>query len=86
MLKINYNLIAWVEGAAIAAAVFLVASVGSFVDWRKEVEFVRKRTESNKKNVVSKLKIEFVTHAYSMLLMRLCNNFGVVSRFEKWKN
>ncbi len=53
--KINYKLLAWIEGAAIAIAVFLVASVGSFVDWRKEVEFVRKRTESNKKNVVSRV-------------------------------
>jgi hypothetical protein len=51
--EINYNYLAWVEGFAIAAAVFLVASVGSFVDYRKEVEFVKKRTESNKKNVVS---------------------------------
>jgi len=56
---------AWVEGFAIAAAVFLVASVGSFVDYRKEVEFVKKRTESNKKNVCRVLrngKIELVHH------------------------
>jgi len=47
---------AWIEGAAIACAVFLVASVGSFVDWRKELEFVRKRTEANKKNVCRVLR------------------------------
>jgi hypothetical protein len=28
---------AWIEGAAIMIAVLLVASVGSFVDWKKEV-------------------------------------------------
>lgn len=28
---------AWVEGFAIFVAVFIVASVGSFVDWKKEV-------------------------------------------------
>lgn len=28
---------AWIEGAAIMVAVMLVAGVGSFVDWRKEL-------------------------------------------------
>lgn len=28
---------AWIEGAAIMVAVLLVAGVGSFVDWKKEV-------------------------------------------------
>lgn len=28
---------AWIEGAAIMVAVIIVASVGSFVDWKKEV-------------------------------------------------
>lgn len=28
---------AWIEGAAIMIAVALVASVGSFVDWKKDV-------------------------------------------------
>jgi hypothetical protein len=32
--------LAWVEGTAILVAVFLVAGVGSFVDWRKEIAFV----------------------------------------------
>jgi hypothetical protein len=34
------TILAWIEGTAIALAVFIVASVGSFVDWRKEVEFI----------------------------------------------
>jgi amino acid permease len=34
-------------------AVFIVASVGSFVDWKKEVQFVKSRMKSNEKNVVS---------------------------------
>lgn len=34
---------AWIEGAAIMIAVFIVASVGSFVDWRKDVQFVKSR-------------------------------------------
>lgn len=42
---------AWIEGAAIMIAVFIVASVGSFVDWKKEVQFVKSRQKSNEKNV-----------------------------------
>jgi Ca2+ transporting ATPase len=42
---------AWIEGAAIMIAVFIVASVGSFVDWKKEVQFVKSRMKSNEKNV-----------------------------------
>jgi hypothetical protein len=34
---INFVTLAWIEGAAIMIAVLLVAGVGSFVDWKKEV-------------------------------------------------
>jgi hypothetical protein len=34
-------------------AVMLVAGVGSFVDWKKEVQFVKSRAKSEEKNVVS---------------------------------
>ena len=47
MNKINNFLwlrdVAWIEGAAIMIAVFIVASVGSFVDWPKDVQFVKSR-------------------------------------------
>ena len=46
-------LIAWIEGFAIMVAVVIVASVGSFVDWKKEVQFVKSRKKSDEKNVVS---------------------------------
>lgn len=42
---------AWIEGAAIMIAVVIVASVGSFVDWKKEVQFVTSRAKSDEKNV-----------------------------------
>jgi hypothetical protein len=51
--KINYNTVAWIEGTAIFIAVFLVATIGSFVDYRKEVQFVKSRAKSEEKNVVS---------------------------------
>ena len=35
-------------------AVLLVAGVGSFVDWRKEVAFVAVKLKQMEKNVVSK--------------------------------
>lgn len=38
-------------------AVATVATVGSFVDWRKEVQFVKSRAKSDEKNVVSKFFI-----------------------------
>ena len=53
--RINNNYVAWIEGAAIFVAVFLVASIGSFVDYKKEVQFVKSRLKSEEKNVVSKL-------------------------------
>ena len=34
-------------------AVCVVASVGSFVDWKKEVQFVVSRAKSDEKNIVS---------------------------------
>lgn len=50
---INFLTLAWIEGAAIMVAVLLVAGVGSFVDWRKELQFVSSRAKSEEKNVVS---------------------------------
>ena len=52
----NYNIftwLAWIEGTAILIAVALVASVGSFVDWRKEIAFVDVKVKQMEKNVVS---------------------------------
>jgi hypothetical protein len=43
-------LLAWIEGTAIFVAVFLVASIGSFVDYKKEVQFVKSRAKSDEKN------------------------------------
>jgi len=45
--------IAWIEGFAILVAVMCVATVGSFVDWKKEVQFVISRAKSDEKNIVS---------------------------------
>ena len=50
---INYNHLAWIEGTAIFVAVFLVATISSFVDYKKEVQFVKSRLKSEEKNVVS---------------------------------
>lgn len=47
---------AWIEGAAIMIAVMLVAGVGSFVDWKKEVQFVKSRAKSEEKNVCCVLR------------------------------
>lgn len=47
---------AWIEGFAIMVAVALVASVGSFVDWKKEVQFVKSRAKSDEKNVCRVLR------------------------------
>jgi hypothetical protein len=44
-------------------AVFIVASVGSFVDWKKEVQFVKSRMKSNEKNVVSKFSSALAFHS-----------------------
>jgi len=56
---------AWIEGAAIMIAVLLVAGVGSFVDWKKEVQFVKSRAKSEEKNVCTVLrngKAEIIHH------------------------
>ena len=47
---------AWIEGAAIMVAVLLVAGVGSLVDWKKEVQFVKSRAKSEEKNVCRVLR------------------------------
>ena len=44
--------LAWIEGFAILVAVMCVATVGSFVDWKKEVQFVISRAKSDEKNIV----------------------------------
>lgn len=36
-----FKLIAWIEGAAIFIAVFVVASVGSWNDYKKEEQFLK---------------------------------------------
>jgi hypothetical protein len=52
--KINNNFfVAWIEGFAIMVAVAVVATVGSLVDWKKEVQFVISRAKSDAKNIVS---------------------------------
>lgn len=56
---------AWIQGTAIGLAVFIVASVGSFVDWRKEIQFIKSRAATNAKNVCRVLRngvIEIVHH------------------------
>jgi magnesium-transporting ATPase (P-type) len=61
---------AWIEGFAIMVAVFLVASVGSFVEWKKEVQFVKSRAESDKKNVCKVLRrgeFEEIHHNFIMV-------------------
>jgi hypothetical protein len=45
--------IAWIEGSAVLLAVAIVAGVGSFVDWRKEIAFVNVRKKQMEGNVVS---------------------------------
>jgi len=58
---------AWIEGFAIMVAVFVVASVGSFVDWKKEVQFVVSRAKSDEKNICNVLrsgKFELLHHNY----------------------
>lgn len=47
----HHRVYAWIEGFAIMVAVALVAGVGSFVDWKKEVQFVVSRAKSDEKNV-----------------------------------
>lgn len=47
---------AWIEGTAIFVAVMVVAGVGSFVDWKKELAFVQSRHKSDAKNVCNVLR------------------------------
>jgi magnesium-transporting ATPase (P-type) len=43
---------AWIEGGAIFAAVFIVATVGSYNDYKKEEQFMKLSALSDKDNVV----------------------------------
>lgn len=52
-IKLIRFFVAWIEGAAIMVAVAVVATVGSLVDWKKEVQFVISRAKSDAKNIVS---------------------------------
>lgn len=45
-------IIAWVEGFAIFVAVFLVATVGSWNDYKKEEQFLKLQAISEKDNLV----------------------------------
>ena len=40
IFQINILFLAWIEGAAIFIAVFVVAFVGSFNDYKKEEQFM----------------------------------------------
>jgi len=58
---------AWIEGFAILVAVMCVATVGSFVDWKKEVQFVISRAKSDEKNICRVLrngKVETIHHNF----------------------
>jgi hypothetical protein len=44
--------IAWIEGTAIFIAVFVVASVGSYNDYKKEEQFLKLQAISEKDNNV----------------------------------
>lgn len=61
----NARKTAWIEGAAIFAAVFIVASVGSYNDYKKEEQFMKLSAISEKENVVTvirKGKEEIIHH------------------------
>ena len=56
---------AWIEGTAIFLAVFIVASVGSWNDYKKEEQFMKLQAISDKDNVVQALrsgKLETIHH------------------------
>lgn len=44
--------IAWIEGFAIFVAVFVVAFVGSWNDYQKELQFIKLQAISDKDNIV----------------------------------
>ena len=51
-LVIFVKFIAWIEGTAIFLAVFIVAFVGSYNDYKKEEQFMKLHSISDKDNVV----------------------------------
>ena len=51
-------------------AVMLVAGVGSFVDWKKEVQFVKSRAKSEEKNVVSITKSSYFKATITSVMER----------------
>ena len=44
-IKLIIICLAWIDGTAILIAVAVVSGVGSVVDWRKELEFVKRTNE-----------------------------------------
>ena len=54
----NYNVsfinVVWFDSFAIYLAVIIVAGVSSFVDWRKEKEFVKRSQDDEDNKLVSK--------------------------------
>lgn len=52
LLRLNI-VIAWIEGTAIFIAVFVVAFVGSWNDYQKEIQFLKLQAISDKDNIVS---------------------------------
>lgn len=51
-LLFNNRFIAWIEGAAIFIAVFVVATVGSWNDYKKEEQFLKLQAMSDEDNKV----------------------------------
>jgi Ca2+ transporting ATPase len=51
-LLISLFTIAWIEGASIFIAVFIVATVGSYNDYKKEEQFLKLQAIGEKDNVV----------------------------------
>ena len=52
-IKLIIICLAWIDGTAILIAVAVVSGVGSTVDWRKEIEFVKRTNEDSDQNIVS---------------------------------
>jgi P-type Ca2+ transporter type 2C len=52
----NFGL-AWIEGTAIFVAVFVVAFVGSWNDYQKELQFLKLQAISDKDNIVRSHKL-----------------------------
>jgi len=71
---------AWIEGTAILVAVMVVAGVGSVVDYKKEVQFVKSRLKSDEKNVCNVLrdgKVEVLHHNYLHVGDVIMVNYGM---------